>query len=118
MNRFLPITLVCAVALLLGVNWCLVALAKSALVEEQARGIGVCAGSSASGATLSLFTPLLVMALTFASLVLAVRDIWRSERRGLRRFAALIGSLAITGYVVGFLIGVVARPPRHPCLRS
>ena len=118
MKRLLPITLVCVVILVLGANWVFVTLGMSALLESKASGIGVCTGLSASGVTLSFFTPLLVTALAFASLVLAVRDFWRSERRGLRQFAALVGSIAIAGYAVGFLTGVVPRPPKHPCLRS
>jgi len=106
----------CAVALLLGVDWLLVTSAKSSIAERTA--LTACAGTSASGVTLSLFTPLLVIVLTLSALLLAIRDLWLSERRGLRHFAALGGSVVLTVYVVGFLTGLVAGPPRHPCLRS
>ena len=104
--------------LLLGANWLIVTLATDALVRDRERGLGICRGTSAWGATLSLFTPLLLLGLAVIAVPIAARELRRSGASPAWKIARVVSHAAVVVYAIGVLVSAFPRPPRHPCLRS
>ena len=119
MKRTIAASMLASIGLIVLVtNTLIVHEATRGLAEDKMRGLAVCRGAAATGAMLSFVTPLLVAILAIASTAFAVSAVWRCEERRLRRYGALLCSIALLAYAVGFVVNVLPRPSRHPCLRS
>ena len=101
---------------MLGVNHLVVSLARYRLADDVDHGRHVCVGLSATGVTLSLFTPWIVFLLAVASVVPAFASLALGDGDS-SPCPGGSGSLALVAYVIGLVAGVFPPPERHPCLR-